>query len=371
MYIAKDVRRILAVKVDHIGDFLTAFPALQRLKEHFPAAQLYVLASPAARQLANLEPAIDELIPFEFFHARSGLGQKEVSESDLLALKEKLAPLKFDIAIDLRKHFDTRKLLQYTGAGFTAGFEWRNQFPWLNLALNWEGDEGFIAKRTHVSDDLVNLVDAVASVGRVNREIIRKTPEWKKQQIEVIADLRKGGLYKRPVVCIHPASGTEMRQWPPENFSALIDLLIDSADINVAVIGGPDERALSEKVIAKVAGKERVISLVGRLKLAELPYFIETCALFVGNNSGPKHIAAAVGVPTVGIHSGVVDPREWGPLGEIGVAVKREMTCAPCYLARREDCHRGLACVSGLPASDVLPICQTFLALDRGIVAGA
>ena len=72
LYLTKEVKRILAIKVDHIGDFLTAFPAFQKLKQHFPTARLYVLAAPAARQLARLEPSIDELIPFEYFHARSG-----------------------------------------------------------------------------------------------------------------------------------------------------------------------------------------------------------------------------------------------------------------------------------------------------------
>ena len=296
-----------------------------------------------------------------------GLGQKELDEAQLLPLKEKLAALKFDIAIDLRKHFDTRQLLRYTGAGITAGYEWRNQFPWLDISLTWEGDERFVGKRNHVSDDLVSLVDAVAAAGKADREIIRLTPQWRNEQVSAIAELRNEGLYTRRVVCIHPASGTEMRQWPASQFAALIDQLIEVAEVNVAVIGGPDERELATNMVAEVKHQDRVSLLVGRLKLEELPYFLETCALFVGNNSGPKHIAAALGVPTVGIHSGVVDPREWGPLGPIAVAVKREMTCAPCYLAKREDCHRGLACVSGLHAAEVLPICQAFLSLNHGM----
>jgi hypothetical protein len=60
---------------------------------------------------------------------------------------------------------------------------------------------------------------------------------------------------------------------------------------------------------------------------------------------GPKHIAAAVGIPTVGIHSGVVDPVEWGPIGPNAVALRRNMTCSPCYLAKAEDCPRALACL--------------------------
>jgi hypothetical protein len=72
-------------------------------------------------------------------------------------------------------------------------------------------------------------------------------------------------------------------------------------------------------------------------------------------------------VPTVGIHSGVVDPREFGPLGDAAVVVKRDMTCAPCYSAKREDCHRGLACLTGLSAADVLPLCRRLLGAGRSI----
>jgi ADP-heptose:LPS heptosyltransferase len=69
------------------------------------------------------------------------------------------------------------------------------------------------------------------------------------------------------------------------------------------------------------------------------------CALYIGNDSGPKHIAAAIGIPTLGIHSGVVDPVEWGPIGPSAVALRRNMNCSPCYLANAEDCPRSLACL--------------------------
>jgi hypothetical protein len=67
--------------------------------------------------------------------------------------------------------------------------------------------------------------------------------------------------------------------------------------------------------------------------------------LYIGNDSGPKHVAAAVGIPTIGIHSGVVDPTEWGPIGPSAVALRRNMTCSPCYLANAQDCPRSLACL--------------------------
>ena len=88
----------------------------------------------------------------------------------------------------------------------------------------------------------------------------------------------------------------------------------------------------------------RIGSVLGReLPLAELPALLAGVSLFLGNNSGPKHIAAGLGVPTVGIHSGTEDVREWGPVGPNAIAVAREVVCAPCYLAHAADCRRGMA----------------------------
>jgi ADP-heptose:LPS heptosyltransferase len=105
-----------------------------------------------------------------------------------------------------------------------------------------------------------------------------------------------------------------------------------------------------------------VASLVGKTPLGQLPDLLRCCALYIGNNSGPKHIAAAFGVPTIGIHSGVVDATEWGPIGRRAVAIRRNMTCSPCYLARIEDCPRGFACMNGLAPASVLAVAELMLA---------
>lgn len=87
--------------------------------------------------------------------------------------------------------------------------------------------------------------------------------------------------------------------------------------------------------------------------MEELPEFMALFSLFIGNNSGPQHIAAAVGIPTVGIHSGVVDPNEWGPMGANSFAVQKKMACSPCYYDRAELCSRKMACLTQLTPRDV------------------
>ena len=357
------IQRIVVFKLDHIGDFITALPAIRRLKKHFPQALLTAVVAPAVASLARMEPTISEVLEFGFFHARSGLGLKPIGEEDLLALKARLEPYQFDLAVDLRKHPDTRHVLQYSGARLFAGLDHANKFPWLDFGLEWEGDPTWVNKRQHVAGDLLNLVDAIANGCEEERLVLWRPDDGGKRALPpAIAKISKE-LYRLPVIGIHPASGNELRQWPAESFAELIDMLVTRLPVNVAVVGGPDELELANAVLEKVKQRQRVWSLVGAHKLSELPDVLSSFALFVGNNSGPKHVAAGLGVPTVAVHSAVVSTEEWGPLGPSAVAIRKDVNCGPCYHAALESCHRNIACMRDIAPEDVYKLCLRFLAL--------
>ncbi len=364
--LARDrVRRILAVKLDHIGDFVTAMPAFRRLKQRFPAAELYVLCAAASVTLAEMEPSIDGTIQFDFFHARSGKGKREVTLAELIELQERLSPYAFDIAVDLRMQPETRQVLQHTCAAWLAGFTRNDLFPWLDIALPWEGDERQIPKRHHVSDRLTQLVEAVSVACEPLARI--KTPGSTGNARARMASLRafagmKPAFRAGLLVCVHPGAGSDTKQWPAAYFATLIDLLIEVHDARVILIGGPDEAEVAADVIARVLQPERVFSVAGATKLADLPLIMRACDMFVGNDSGPKHLAASLGVRTLGIHSAVVDAREWGPIGQYAVALRRRVYCGPCYIAAASECPRGMACLTGLLPSDAYRACERLLA---------
>src|SRR5205085_6303417 len=89
---------------------------------------------------------------------------------------ERLTREEFDLAVDLRKHTETRPVLQHSGARTLAGFDFRNQFPWLDIALEWSGDQIYARKRQHNADDLINLVDAIAAACENDRAVISARP---------------------------------------------------------------------------------------------------------------------------------------------------------------------------------------------------
>jgi ADP-heptose:LPS heptosyltransferase/GT2 family glycosyltransferase len=362
-----NVKRILIVKLDHIGDFITAIPAIERLKEHFPNAEITALVggkAPAA--LARSVSVIDRVLEFQFFHTQSGKGRRRLSDRSLTNLQGVLAPYRFDIAVDLRQQVDTRHVLQYTGAKWLAGFDLRGNAPWLDVHLELVIDNRLEPKRTHVSGSLLQMVETVAVACRTTRMVIEglTSPEARRAcaVIPALAGMTDI-LFRSPLVCVHPGVGASIRQWPATHFATLIDLLIDGEGANILLVGSPDERNVARQVLAKVEKPQSVISLIGKTGMNDLPHVVLASDLFIGNDSGPKHMAAGLGVPTIGVHSGVVDATEWGPLGPNAVAMRRDMNCGPCYLEQVSDCHRGHACMTGLLPRDVYRVCQRLLAL--------
>src|SRR5581483_1988175 len=98
-----------------------------------------------------------------------------------------------------------------------------------------------------------------------------------------------------------------------------------------------------------------------KLAPADIALLLQACELFVGGNSGLAHLAAALGVPTVTVVSGRLDARECAPHGPHTVAVRRRVACGPCYLSHPADCHRALACLSGIRAQHVYRACRPLL----------
>jgi ADP-heptose:LPS heptosyltransferase len=345
---AAAVRKILAIKLDQMGDFITSLPALRRIKAIFPAAELTVLASPSSCELAGLEPAIDRTLPFAFFHPRSALGLNEIEPAALADLSSRLQDEHFDLAIDLRCHAETRPILKDCGATWRAGFDAAFDYPWLDVVAMAEPDLQTGAKRTRMADTLLDLVEKLGVAFSPYPESAARPP---------------AAPGARPRVCIHPGAGNAIRLWPAAYYADLTARLIEECACDVILIGSADETSIGADIIGGAAG---VISHIGLTEPQELAAIISGCALFIGNNSGPHHLAASLGVPTISIHSGVVDAQEWAASSRNSVALRRRTSCSPCYLNDASDCPRGLACLLGILPGEVIDLAKRFLSVGLG-----
>ncbi|HET9494923.1 MAG TPA: glycosyltransferase family 9 protein, partial [Chloroflexia bacterium] len=176
-----------------------------------------------------------------------------------------------------------------------------------------------------------------------------------------------------PLVALHPGAGrySMARIWPVERFAQVARALVDRYGAEIVIVGGPDEAESAAELEAKVERPGRVHAFAGRTSIHVTAALLERCDLFVGNDSGPMHMAAAVGTPVVAVFG----PSNWGAWGPYAppdehsphAIVRRDLPCMPCFyrahsLGLREGCGPR-PCLTGLAADPVLAACAA--ALDR------
>ena len=164
--------------------------------------------------------------------------------------------------------------------------------------------------------DLVRALGIQASIPRV------QFPRLEREEAEVFQLLAQQGIARsEPFIAVHPWTSNPLKQWPAVRFQELIRRVRERVQVRVVVIGGPEE---SGRVSEVVPNELPVVNLVGRLTLKQLAALFQRARLLISNDSGPVHLAAAVGTPTVvlfGASSASTGPRRWGPWGDAGHVV--------------------------------------------------
>jgi lipopolysaccharide heptosyltransferase II len=157
----------------------------------------------------------------------------------------------------------------------------------------------------------------------------------------------------RPLVMLHPGARYWFKTWPPERFAALVDRLTDTLRCVVFIGGGAQEQPIG-KAIEQISHGS-TINLVGKIGLREYAALVKRCALFIGNDNGAMHIAAAVGTPVVGLF-GPSDPVEWAPQGTQAQICYKGMDCRQCF---HPTCTRGeQSCMKQITVEEVFEAAQ-------------
>jgi ADP-heptose:LPS heptosyltransferase len=352
MFDPAQVRRILLVKLDHLGDVLLGFPAIERLHELFPDAKITALVGSWARSLVESHSCIDRVLTYDFFEANSSKVHKRLTEEEQQRIRDWLTPLDFDLAIDFRREPETRKFLLWSGALHTAGFANGPESEWLTVALPYELNVKQQRPRRHISQELMLLVEMIGIAGRQNlRPQIRAADPDLAYSEDLFRSLLPAASCLR--VAIHPGSGRPIKCWPAGHFAQLADRLCDRLGACVVFFGASGEVPLVERVLAQMQFAEQAVSVAGRLTIGQILAAFPKFDLYIGNDSGPTHLAAAQGLPTLCICSGTNDPIQWAPLGPAALTIQQRVSCSPCYLRHREECPYGVSCLEELAVEDV------------------
>jgi lipopolysaccharide heptosyltransferase II len=364
-------QRILAVKLADLGDLLTVTPALQALRAAHTAAQIDLLVPPSSAHLLKGSPFLDEIVTFDKFAFDSLRGLLDIrSLASTLRFLFRLRGRRYDTLV-LFHHFTTRwgtakfaALSMASGARTRAGLDnGRGSF-----LTHRASDQGFGAK--HEADywlDVASLAGANGSAGW--RPVLPVSDKDREMAATLLKDIRKSTDV--PLVAIHPGAGaySPARIWPTEEFAAAARGLMDSHDAAIILLGGPDEMEKARHLEQLIGQSGRVLNLAGRTSIHQTAVVIEGCDLFVGNDSGPMHVAAAMNTPVVAIF-GPSNHQAWGPYtpsGEksIHTIVSRDLPCQPCFyrahsLGLREGCGPR-PCLTGLGHERVLEACKRVL----------
>jgi ADP-heptose:LPS heptosyltransferase len=329
-------RTVLVARLDSVGDVLVQGPLVRAVAAG--ADRVVFLAGPAGAEAARLLPGVDEV---ETWACPWILGDPPpVDPADLAALTERIRALAPDEAVVSTSFHQSPLPLALVLR--TAGV------PRISaISVDYPGS--LLDVRHRVDDDLpeperaLSLARAAGfdlPAGDDGRLAVRRP-------LPPVAPEPRGPDLSPGYVVVHPGASVPARAWPAHRCAEAVEALADAGH-RVLVTGGPGERALT----ATVAGT-RGVDLGGALGLAELAALLDGAAAVVVGNTGPAHLAAAVGTPVVSLFSPVVPAARWAPYGVPTVLLGDQE--APCRLTRARECPvPGHPCLTSVTADDVV-----------------
>jgi ADP-heptose:LPS heptosyltransferase len=322
-------RRVVMIRLDHIGDGLLTLPALMAARRVFPNAHITLVAAPWAEDLVRPLGCVDEVVTFR----APWFERKNPSKFSWAALRELTKILRegsFDLGIDFRG--DLRHLVAMQRAGIPTRVGFGTTGGGFLLTEELQSDPS----RHEVESDLEPLRLFESALVAPSLPAIPVSP-----QTEEVLDglLRKTGMAwdQRPVV-IQFAAGYPSKDWGDDRFAELLVRLAGRGQGSV-LVGSLKDRERAEQLVSRVG--TGVVSLCGETGLLELAALLQRSRLYIGLDSGPSHLAVAMGTPSVLLYGDVNDLKRWGPWikgREEKVRVLRgEASCGECGLS---DCPR-------------------------------
>ena len=331
-----DIKNILLVRTDRIGDVILSLPMLPLLKRRFPNARISVLVRNYTRELVERHSSVDEVLVYEH----------EDSIRSLWNILKEIRARKFDVGIIPYPRFRSTLLMFLAGIRIRVGTGYR----WYSILFNRKVYEHRKNAQRHEVEYNVNLLRSlgIEPTGAAQFELTVSSSAKK----IVDSFLAENSISeKEKFVILHPGSGGSARDWRPENFSELGDKVKTLLGLKVLVSGGKGEDRLVQKVAEGM--KTRPIIAVGKFSLEEFGALVQRAAVFVSNSTGPMHIAAVLGTPVIAFFPPILQcsPVRWGPYTEKKKVFIADNTV--CTLCHGSPC-RSNVCMDQIKVDDVV-----------------
>ena len=329
-------RHILVIRLDLIGDLVLSMTTIRALKHAYPEADIDLLALPASAKVITGDPDLHEIISYDPNVWRRPKALIELKNwRNAYNLLRRLHAAEYDIAISVFGKW-AGILAAFSGATRRVGFG-RESYPGL-MTDNVRGYHWHSGDHKHEVDYCLRLARAAGAITSTTDRIPHLyVGPLAQQQIEQLLESEGIIPEKRLIVCHICSNNGQSKRWPIPYWAILIDKLICEQNAHVILSGAPDDKSLIECVTRQM--HEQATNLAGKTSLPQLVALLKRANLLISGDSGPMHIAAAVGTPLIAIH-GPTDPALSGPVSPTATILRSDIWCSPCYNAKDSaDCR--------------------------------
>jgi lipopolysaccharide heptosyltransferase I len=327
-------RRILLIKPSAIGDVVHALPVLNLLRRKWPDAHIAWLLTPACADLLDGHPLLSEVILFE--RRRFGRGWREpAAAAGLVSFMKRLRRGEFDLVIDLQGLFRSGWMAWQTRAPVRIGFS--NARELAPIFYTHRVDVG--TTEQHAIDRYLK-VTAALGCGDSPVEFPFHVTDEDRRHVESLVPA------DQPYAVLIPGTNWLTKRWPADRFAMLVKPLRDRFGLATVTAGSPDEVELASQISG-------AINVAGKTTLRQLVALLQRASLVVANDSGPMHIAAALGRPLV-TPFGPTNPVRTGPYRRDDAVLRLDLPCSPCY--SRTCTHQ--SCLQWLDVESVLTLAE-------------
>ena len=330
-------KRILVIRLDRLGDVILSLPAVQALRERFPHAFIAMMVRPACRDVVEGHPAIDRVISYE----KEGAHRRA---RDTIRFARRLRRDAFDTALILHPSNRSHWIPWLAGIPIRIGYD--RKCAWLLTHR--------VPHRKHAGErhEAVYTLELLAPLGIAPSMSRPRVPIQPAAAQRVEGWLAEAAI--RPserLIAVHPSASCVSKRWMPERFAQVADRLVAEQGARVCIVAGPSDAEFADRMAQ--AMRQPALHFAGRLSVGELAALLRRCRLLISNDSGPVHVAAAVGTPVVDIfgrNQAGLSPLRWGPLGEGHVILHKEVGCVTCLA---HNCDIEFLCLTSLSVDEV------------------
>jgi lipopolysaccharide heptosyltransferase II len=320
---AAEPRSVLLIRPDHLGDMLFATPSYRLLREALPQTRITLLAGPWSQPVMAGNPDLDDLLICRFPGFERQPRTSSVAPYRLLRATARELAGRFDAALVLRfDHWWGAWLAAAAGIPRRIGYDRPETRPFLTDALAYQSDRHEVEQNSALVAAL--MTNSRERPGPLRFFIGEAARTW-------AADWRRthGAADGRPLVAIHPGAGAAVKQWSAAAWAGVATRLAAEVGARILLTGGESERPIAAAIAAALP--EPPLDASGQTNLNQLAALLELCVLALGSDSGPLHLAVAVGTPTVHLY-GPVSATKFGPWGdpERHIVLRTDWPCAPC-----------------------------------------